>query len=61
MELVNVVPGSDSGTCNDGSQVISIKDEDVTDFQEDEDPLLITSPVIKAEQEVHPCIQLSCC
>jgi hypothetical protein len=56
MELVKVVTGSYSETCHDGNQ-IGIKDEDVTDIQEDEDPLLITSPVIKSEQEVRPCIQ----
>jgi hypothetical protein len=57
MELVKVVPASDSKTCHDGNQDISIKDEDVTEIQEDEDPLLITSPVIKSEQEVRPCVQ----
>jgi hypothetical protein len=56
MELVKVVPCSDRETRHDGNQ-ISIKNEDVTDIQEDEDPLLITSPLIKSEQEVRPCIQ----
>jgi hypothetical protein len=56
MELVKVVPGSDSETCHDGNQ-ISIKDEDVTDIEEDENPLLISSPVIKSEEEVSPCLQ----
>jgi hypothetical protein len=51
MELVKVVPGSNRETCHDGND-ISIKDEDVTDIEEDEDPLLITSPLIKSEQEV---------
>jgi hypothetical protein len=58
MKLLKVVPGSDSETCHDGNQ-ISINDEDVTDIQEDEDPLLITSPVIKSEEEVFPCVQRS--
>jgi hypothetical protein len=56
MELVKVVPSSDSETCHDGNQ-ISIKYEDVTDIQEDEDPLLITSPVIKSEEDVCPSVQ----
>jgi hypothetical protein len=58
MELVKVVPGSDCETSHDGNQ-ISIKYEDVTDIQEDEDPLLITSPVIKSEEEVWSCVQRS--
>jgi hypothetical protein len=57
MELLNVVPGSDSETCHDGNQDVSVKVEDVTDMQEVEQPLQVTSPLIKAEQEVRPCIQ----
>jgi hypothetical protein len=57
MELLNVVPGSDSETCHDGNQDVSVKVEDVTDVQEVEQPLQVTSPLIKAEQEVRPCIQ----
>jgi hypothetical protein len=52
MELLQVTPGSDSVTCHDGNQVISIKVEGVTDIQEDEQP-----PLMKSEQEVCPCIQ----
>jgi hypothetical protein len=46
-------PDSYSETCltssRDGSQFVSIKVEEVTDMQEEEDPLLITFPVTKAE------------
>jgi hypothetical protein len=56
IELMKVVPGSDSDTCHAEYQDVSIKEEDVTDIEEDEDHLLIASPVIKAEQEVRPCI-----
>jgi hypothetical protein len=56
IELVKVVPGSDSDTCHAENQDISIKEEDNTDIQEDEDHLLTASPVIEAEQEVRPCI-----
>jgi hypothetical protein len=58
MELVKVVPGSDRETCHDGNQ-ISIKDEDVTDIQEDEDTLLVTYPIIKSKEEVCPSVQRS--
>jgi hypothetical protein len=56
IELVKFVPGSDSDTCHAENQDVSIKEEDVTDIQEDEEHLLTASPVIKAEQEVCPCI-----
>jgi hypothetical protein len=56
MDLVKVVPGSDSETCHDGNQVIDIKAEDVTDIEVDDHPVLLTCPVIKAEQEVCLCI-----
>jgi hypothetical protein len=58
INLPKVVPSSYSETSltssHDDNQVIDIKAEDVTDIQEEEeeDPLLITSPVIKAENEV---------
>jgi hypothetical protein len=55
IELMKVVPDSDSDTCHAENQGVSIKEEDVTHIQEDED-LLIASPAIKAEQEVRPCI-----
>jgi hypothetical protein len=57
MELLNFVPGSDSKMCHDGNQDISVKVECVTDMQEVEQPLQVTSRLIKAEQEVCPCIQ----
>jgi hypothetical protein len=56
MDLPEVLPGSGSETCHDENMVISIKAEDVTDVQEDEHPLLITFPIIKAEQEVCVCV-----
>jgi hypothetical protein len=34
---------------HDGNQLVSIKVEEGTDIQEEEDPLLITFPVTKAE------------
>jgi hypothetical protein len=55
IELVKIVPGSNSDTYAE-NQGVSVKEEDVTDIEEDEDHLLIASPVIKAEQEVRPCI-----
>jgi hypothetical protein len=55
MDTLKDVPGSDNETCHE-NQVIDIKTEDVTDVQEDEYPVLIACPVIKAEQEVcHVC------
>jgi hypothetical protein len=57
MELLNFDPGSDSETCHDGNQDVSVKVEDVTDMQEVEQPLQVTSPLIKPEQDVRPCIQ----
>jgi hypothetical protein len=50
IELVKVIPGSDSD--------VSIKEEDVTDIQEDEDHLLTASPVIEAEQEVRTSLYI---
>jgi hypothetical protein len=58
MDFMKVEPGSDSETCQDGNQVIDTKAEDMADMQEDEDPMLITFPVIKAEQEV--CLSIHC-
>jgi hypothetical protein len=52
MDLLKVEPGSDDETCHDGNHAIYIKVEDVTDIQEEEHPVLITPPLIKAEQEV---------
>jgi hypothetical protein len=55
MSVQEVVPGSYSETCLTShyeNQVIDIKVEDAADIQEEEDPLLITSPEIKAEHEV---------
>jgi hypothetical protein len=57
MELLNVIPGSDSETCHHGDQDVSVKVEDVTDIQEVDQPLQVTSPLIKAEQEVRFRVQ----
>jgi hypothetical protein len=53
-DFLKFAPGEDSETCYE-SQSIDIKDEDDTGVQEEEHPILITSPVIKAEQEVCLC------
>lgn len=54
IDLQEVVPGSE--TCltspHDGSQGISIKVENVTDIEEERDPLEITFPEVKDEHEV---------
>jgi hypothetical protein len=57
MDSLKAEPGSDSESCCDENQVIDMKVEDVTDTQEDEHPVLITSPLVKAKQEVCLCIQ----
>jgi hypothetical protein len=50
--LLELVPGSYSETCYNGNQVINIKVEEVTDIQEEENPVPETFPAIKAEHEV---------
>jgi hypothetical protein len=52
MDSLKVECGSDSETCHDGNQVIDIKVEEITGIQAEDDPVLITFPVIKAEDEV---------
>jgi hypothetical protein len=54
MDFLKFAPGEDSETCLE-SQTIDIKVEDATGIQDEEHPVLITSPVIKAEQEVCLC------
>jgi hypothetical protein len=54
MEFLKSAPGEDSETCLK-SQTIDIKVEDAASIQDEEHPVLITSPVIKAEQEVCLC------
>jgi hypothetical protein len=60
MDLQKDVPGLCSEMClsssHDENQVINIKVE-ATDIQEDEHPMLITFPVIKAEHKVS-CISV---
>jgi hypothetical protein len=51
MDLLKLEPDSDSETCHDGSQVLDIKVEGVTDIQE-EDPVQRTFPALKNEHEV---------
>jgi hypothetical protein len=58
MDLVKVEPGSDGETCRDGYQTTCIKAKDVTDIKLEEHPVLITSPLIKDEQEVCLCANL---
>jgi hypothetical protein len=50
----NAVPGPCAETCtsHDATQAMNIKSEVVSDADEEEDPLLITLPEIKAEPEV---------
>jgi hypothetical protein len=56
MDLLKVEPASYSETylssSHDGSQVLSMNVEKVTDVQEEDDPLLISLPVINTEHEV---------
>jgi hypothetical protein len=53
IDLQDVVSGSETClTSHDGSQGIDIKVEDVACMQEEQDPLAITSSVIKDELEV---------
>ncbi|XP_021918763.1 zinc finger protein 436-like isoform X2 [Zootermopsis nevadensis] len=51
MDSVKDEPHSDSETCRDGNQVISVKAEDVSDMEIEEHYVAITFPVIKDEQE----------
>jgi hypothetical protein len=55
MDILKVEPGSISETCptssHDGDQIIDVKVE-VSDTQEEQDPLLIQLSEIKAENEV---------
>jgi hypothetical protein len=56
MDLLEVEPGSCIETCptssHVGSEAISVKVEEVTDTQEEEDPLLVKVPDINSEHEV---------
>jgi hypothetical protein len=53
-DLLKVVPGSYNETClpPQNTNQINIKLEEVTNIQEEKDPVEITFPNIKAEQEV---------
>jgi hypothetical protein len=63
VDFLKVAPGSHSDTCvpsHDGYQLHDIKVEYLADLQQEEDPLLITSPVIKSEHEVSCVCTLLC-
>jgi hypothetical protein len=54
-DFLRVELGSCNETCvtlHDGNEIISIKVEETTAIQEEEDPLLIKLPAIKSEHEV---------
>jgi hypothetical protein len=54
-DLGNAVPGPCAETCttsHDATQAMNIKTEEVSDADEEEDPLQIKYPKIKAEPEV---------
>jgi hypothetical protein len=54
MDLLEVVPGSCSEVSHNGNQIIDVKVEN----GEEDDPVQITFPVIKTEQEVCVCTLL---
>lgn len=63
MDFLKVAPVSHSDTCvpsHDGYQLNDIKVEYIADIQQEEDPLLITRPVIKSEHEVSCVCTLLC-
>jgi hypothetical protein len=63
MDFLKVAPGSYSDTylpSRDGYQLKDIKVEYIAVIQQEEDPLLITSPVIKSEHEVSCVCTLLC-
>jgi len=63
MDLLNVAPGSHKNRClpsHDGCQLSDIKVEYIAEIQQEEDPLLITSQVIKSEHEVSCVCTLLC-
>ncbi|XP_021931723.1 uncharacterized protein LOC110835627 isoform X2 [Zootermopsis nevadensis] len=54
MDLVEDEPHSDSDTCQDGNEVISVKAEDISDIKIEEHHVLIPFPDINDEQGVSP-------
>jgi hypothetical protein len=60
-DLLKVVLGSYSETCltRQNTNEIDVKVEEVTNIQEEEDPMAKTFPNIKAEQEVS-CMLVHC-
>jgi hypothetical protein len=63
LDLPKVEPGSYSETCltssDDERQILGMNVKEVTNVQEEEDPLLISHPVMKAEHEVS-CVCMLC-
>jgi hypothetical protein len=57
VDLLRVEPYPYTEICCGRNEVTNIKVEHVTDVQEDKHQLVKLLPVIKAEQEVCPCIQ----
>jgi hypothetical protein len=55
-DVLEAVPGLCTETCltacDDGKKVADIKFEEDSDIPEEEDPSAVTSPAVKAEQEV---------
>ena len=64
IHFLKAAPGSHSDThvtsSHDGCQLNDIKNEYITDIQEEQDPLLITYPLIKSEHEVS-CVCVCVC
>jgi hypothetical protein len=52
INLPNDAPGSHSETCCAGVEFINVKVEEMTDIEDDESPVSISSPAIKGEHEV---------
>jgi hypothetical protein len=50
--------GETDPACYDADQAMNIKDEDISDAEEEEDPVPITIPEIKTEPEVS-CMSLN--
>jgi hypothetical protein len=64
IHFLKAAPGSHSDThvtyAHDGCQLNDIKNEYITDIQEEQDPLLTTYPLIKSEHEVS-CVCVCVC
>jgi hypothetical protein len=63
MDILKVAPGSHSDTyvsSHDRYQSNNVKVEYIADIQQEEDPLLMTHPVIKSEHKVSCVCALLC-